>query len=73
LLTVYVQPGGPAEQAGVILGDILVELRGKSLEDLEEVHALLRQSKIGDSVAVTVLRGGNPATLNIVLGDRGAQ
>jgi S1-C subfamily serine protease len=68
-----VQPGGPAEQAGVILGDILVELRGKSLEDLEEVHGLLRQLKIGDSVAVTVLRGGNPSSLNIVLGDRGAQ
>jgi S1-C subfamily serine protease len=73
LLTAYVQPGGPAEKGGVILGDILVELRGKSLEDLEEVHALLRKAKIGDSVAVTVLRGGNPLTLNIVLGDRGAQ
>lgn len=73
LLTVHVQPGGPAEQAGVILGDILVELRGKALEDLDEVHALLGQSKVGDSVSVTLLRGGNPLSLNIVVGDRGAQ
>jgi S1-C subfamily serine protease len=73
LLTVYVPPGGPADKAGVLVGDILIQLRGRSVDELENLPALLRESKIGDSVPATFLRGGNVITLNIVLGDRGAQ
>jgi S1-C subfamily serine protease len=73
LLTVYVPPGSPADKAGVLIGDILIQLRGRSVDELENLPALLRESKIGDSVPATFLRGGNLITLNIVLGDRGAQ
>lgn len=73
LLTAYVHPGGPADKAGVLVGDILIELQGKSGEELENIPSLVRGSKIGDCVPVKILRGGNAITLNVILGDLGAQ
>jgi S1-C subfamily serine protease len=70
LVVVHVEPSGPADRAGILLGDILVELRGKPLEGLESVQQILSSAKIGDKVPVTVLRGGSPTQLNVTLDDR---
>jgi S1-C subfamily serine protease len=35
LIIVHVEPPGPADRAGILLGDVLVELQAKSLESLE--------------------------------------
>ncbi len=70
LLVVHVETGGPAEKAGVLLGDLLVEFQGKPVEDTADLQDSLSTSKVGDTVAVTLLRGGVPSTLSIKLEDR---
>jgi S1-C subfamily serine protease len=70
LVVVHVEPSSPADRAGILLGDILVELQGKPLEGIESVQQILSSAKIGEKVPVTVLRGGSPTLLNVTLDDR---
>jgi S1-C subfamily serine protease len=70
VLVVHVEPLGPADKAGVVLGDVVVELQGKPVEDTGDIQQLLGSAKIGDTVAATVLRGGAPVKLSITLADR---
>lgn len=70
LLIVHSEPDGPAEKAGILVGDILVALRDQPLEDVHSVQELLLASKIGDSVPITVLRAGSPLQLSIAIGER---
>jgi len=70
VLVVHVEPAGPADKAGVLLGDVVVELQGKPVEDTGDIQQLLGSAKIGDTVAATVLRGGAPVKLSIMLADR---
>jgi putative serine protease PepD len=64
-----VDPGGPAERAGIQVGDVLTTVDGRpatSISQLEKL-ALLRQA--GDSVPVTIVRNGTSMDAAIVLGD----
>ena len=70
VLVMHVEPAGPADKAGVLLGDVVVELQGKTVEDTGDIQQLLGSAKIGDTVAATVLRGGAPVKLSITLADR---
>lgn len=70
VLVVHVEPAGPADKAGVLLGDVVVELQGKPVEDTGDIQQLIGSAKIGDTVAATVLRGGAPVKLSITLADR---
>lgn len=70
LLVVHVEPTGPAEKAGALLGDLVVELQEKAVEDTEQIQELLHTAKVGDHVKVTVLRAGAPVQLEVTLGDR---
>ena len=70
LVVVSVQPGGPAEQAGALIGDILVALDGKPVADTDDVQALLDPERVGKSIAATVIRGGEVAALTVTVGER---
>jgi S1-C subfamily serine protease len=70
LIVVHVEPSGPADRAGILIGDVLVELQGKSLESLESIQQILSSAKVGDKIPATVLRGGSPTELAITLQDR---
>jgi S1-C subfamily serine protease len=73
LLVMHVEPGSPAEKAGVLLGDLVVNLQGSSLEDTADIQHLLGSSKVGDSVQATLLRAGAPLKLSLTLADRPAR
>ncbi|HEX8070215.1 MAG TPA: PDZ domain-containing protein [Pyrinomonadaceae bacterium] len=53
-----VVPGSPAEQAGLIGGDIIQRFDGKRPEDADEMRRLLRNTPIGKAVEVVYLRDG---------------
>jgi S1-C subfamily serine protease len=73
LMVLHVEPGGPAEKAGIVLGDVIVELQGKPALDPEHIQDLLASAKVGDKVVTTVIRGGAPLELSINLGERPAK
>ncbi len=54
-----VEPGGPAQEAGVLPGDILVEVQGQNVRELsaDDLKTLI-QGEEGTDVSVAVLRDG---------------
>ncbi len=59
-----VMPGGPAERAGIVPGDRLVEIGGQKVTDFDEVRKLL-ENRAGVPVAVTVQRGDRTIPLTM--------
>lgn len=70
LLLVWVEEGGPAAQAGLLVGDILVALSGELVSDHDALLSGLSGSRVGQSVEVQVLRGGQPLALKVLVGER---
>lgn len=70
LLVVSVEAQSPAEQGGVILGDLLITLGGQPVTDAETLRAQLGAERVGQPLAVKVIRGGEPKDLNITVGER---
>jgi S1-C subfamily serine protease len=70
LVVVNVEPGGPADRAGVLLGDILVALDGTPVSDPRDVLGALTPERVGRSLRARVLRGGQPTELSITVGQR---
>ena len=68
-LVVRVDKGGPAEAVGIKPDDVIVAFGGETVEDLRHLHALLAGRTRGESVEVTVWRGGQKMTLSPVLGE----
>ena len=72
IIVLSVQPGGPAEQSGIVLGDIILSLDGRAIEDVSDIQAALDPDKIGKPVRARVLRGGKAVDLEILVGERPA-
>lgn len=70
LMAVSTEAGGPAEGAGMMMGDILVALDGQNVEDTDAVQAFLAPDRVGTVVAARVARGGVPTELQITVGER---
>jgi len=51
-------PGSPAEKAGLLEGDILIEIDRRPVHDLQALAGILRDLKPGDVVNIVYLRGG---------------
>jgi S1-C subfamily serine protease len=68
-LIVGVVPDGPADDAGLIEGDIVVEFDGASIETPDDLGEAIRSHSPGDTVEVALVReGGERVTLTIELG-----
>lgn len=70
LLVVWLEEGGPAERGGLLVGDILVAVNGQRVGDPDDLFSTLNSDTVGKAVAVEVLRGGRPETLQITVGER---
>jgi hypothetical protein len=62
--------GGPAEQAGVEEGDILVGLAGVEVENIHDFMGALAGLKVGEKTQMTLLRDGQRIELEVVPGSR---
>ena len=70
LLVAAVQAGGPAEQSGVIVGDILVSLDGRPCRAAEDVLAVLGRTRPEQVLEAVLVRGGNRREVTLVVGER---
>ncbi|MBI4199364.1 MAG: trypsin-like peptidase domain-containing protein [Chloroflexi bacterium] len=58
VLIVGIAPGGPAEQAGLRPGDVLLELADTQVLSLDDLHRFLTAEQVGRELLFTVLRDG---------------
>ena len=70
VIVLEVEPEGPAQKAGVVIGDILIALGGKPVMRLEDVYAHLHGEQIGKPVSAEFLRGGERREVSIAVGER---
>ena len=68
-LVVRVQPGGPAEGAGLRRGDVITSVAGEPVKDLHHLHEFLWRRRPGDDVEITLWRDGQSLTARPVLGE----
>lgn len=62
-----VVPGSPAEKAGVKDGDIITKIDGKTLNSNNSLTSIVSQHKVGDTITLTILRGGKTLTVKAKL------
>ncbi len=65
--------GGPAEQAGVLPGDIVLDIDGHATRPNRQLAALLGPDRIGQTVAVRLLRAGAVQTVAVLVAARPAE
>ncbi len=72
LLVVHVEPEGPAEKAGMMMGDVLLTANGQAVPDTDSIQEILRGSKPGAQIELGLLRGGVASKLSVQLQSRPA-
>ncbi|WBU58148.1 DegQ family serine endoprotease [Paracoccus sediminicola] len=61
---------GPASEAGIRSGDVILEFDGNRIEDDRDLVARVAQAPVGEDVDVTILRNGEEEQLSVTLGRR---
>lgn len=70
LLLASVNAGGPADSAGLLLGDTLVAMDGQPLRHMDDLVAALGGERIGQEARIRLLRGGQIQEIAVVIGSR---
>jgi S1-C subfamily serine protease len=70
LLIVGVENDSPASKAGFIVGDILVAVAGVPVLHHDELFTRLNGDVAGNSAPIEILRGGQPQTVDVQVGER---
>jgi S1-C subfamily serine protease len=65
VLAISVAAGGPAAEAGLREGDVMVEFNGQPLPTIDALHKLLTGDQIGLESTLTILRGTEKLALKI--------
>ena len=71
LLVLHVEPNAPAASAGILVGDLMLSVDGHPVHHVHDVQHRLSSLKVGDPVAIAVIRGGVKMELRVILADRG--
>jgi serine protease Do len=64
-----VNPGGPADRAGVQTGDLIVKLNGRDVSDANDLRNAVAATPPGTEVTLTILRNGSQQDLRLKLGE----
>ena len=70
LLIVSVEPDSPADNGGLLIGDVIVSVGGSAVHGIDSLFSALGSESVGRATHVRVVRGGVPADLTITIGER---
>ena len=64
-----VEEGGPAEEAGLEVGDVITEVEGEAVSSVDEINTIKNTYSIGDTITLTVYRNNEYITVEVTLGE----
>jgi len=67
LYITHVDPGSYAYRAGIEPGDLLLQVDGSRIINMDDLNAVLYQHQVGDSVTVVIYRAGQQASVALTL------
>ncbi len=70
LMILTVEPGSPADKAGLFIGDIVIALDGVRTEEIENLQTYSGSGLIGKAVPIQVIRGGSLHRASLTVGER---
>jgi S1-C subfamily serine protease len=70
IIVLSVEPEGPADRAGMMIGDILVTLEGKPVDQIDNLQSFLDADAVGKSRQVQAIRGGKLIDLPVIVAER---
>jgi len=70
VLVQEVQPGGPADRAGLKPGDIITTIDGRAIKDGDDLVNDIASRKPGSTIRLGFLRDGKPLDASVSIGDR---
>jgi S1-C subfamily serine protease len=70
LLLVSVEPGSPAESAGLLLGDTVVSVDSQPMRQVDDLLSFLTGDRVGATVGVRLVRGGSLEKISVTVGER---
>ena len=71
LVILSVEPDGPAASAGLLVGDVIVKLGNRPIEDVEDlVDALGKADVVGRTFNLDLVRGGERVNADVLIGER---
>ncbi len=70
IIVLNVEPEGPADRAGMMIGDILVILEGQPVDQLDTLQSFLDADAVGKSRKVQAIRGGKLIDLQVTVAER---
>jgi serine protease Do len=69
LVIVTVEESGPADRAGLLVGDVLIGVADEPLADVESLLGAVARAE--NAVLLRVMRGGKISVMNVALGEAG--
>ncbi|MCP4168178.1 MAG: PDZ domain-containing protein [Chloroflexi bacterium] len=70
VLVISVDAGSTAEEGGLLLGDTIITLDQNPVRRVDDLQAHLSGDRVGKSVSVRIIRGGEVQALAVVVGER---
>lgn len=70
VIVIDLQPDGPAGRAGLLIGDVLLQLNGAPVTDTDDVYANLGPASVGKKLKASIVRGGDDKEIEITVGER---
>ncbi|MGA2480500.1 MAG: PDZ domain-containing protein [Spirochaetia bacterium] len=70
VLVLGVQAGSPAEKAGIVRGDVILEAKGSAVSSLGDLARAVQSMKSGDSLELKVRHGDAQKSMSLVLGSQ---
>jgi len=65
-----VEPGSPADKAGLKAEDLILAFDGKKIESSDDLVNMVADSEVGRTATLTIIRGGQKKELLVTIGDR---
>ena len=70
VLVQEIRAGGPAEKAGLKVGDIITAIDGRSIKDGDDLVNEIASRRPGSSIRLGLMREGKPTDATVTIGDR---